>query len=310
MPTQPSQSMRVGVVMPIAEGDATSGAPSYAEIRALARQAEAADFDSIWVYDHLLFRFPEQPTGGIWESWTLLAALAEATERVELGTIVLCVPFRNPAVLAKMADTLEEISGGRLILGLGAGWHQPEFDAFGIPFDHKADRFEEALQIIAPLLREGQVDFNGRYYSAPNCELRPRGPRPGGPPILVASSRPRMLRLTARYADSWNTAWLGLPTKLAERRAALESACAEEGRDPSTLAVTVGVSVHYTAPGQSLEKPPAPDKALFGSAEDVAAGLRAYAQQGVAHVICSLEPATPESVEWLAEALRIYRASS
>src|SRR4051812_12310629 len=155
MPTQPPKPMRVGVIMPIAEGDAT-GAPSYAAIRALARQAEAAGFDSIWVYDHLLFRFPEQPTGGIWEAWTLLAALAEATERVELGTIVLCVPFRNPAVLAKMADTLEEISGGRLILGLGAGWHQPEFDAFGIPFDHKVDRFEEALQIITSLLREAK----------------------------------------------------------------------------------------------------------------------------------------------------------
>jgi len=300
--------MRIGVVMPIAEGDAPRPAPSYTDIRALARQAEAAGFDSIWVYDHMLFRFPEQPTRGIWESWTLLAALAEATERVELGTIVLCVPFRNPAVLAKMADTLEEISGGRLILGLGAGWHQPEFDAFGIPFDHKVDRFEEALQIITPLLRVGKVDFNGTYYSAPNCELRPRGPRPGGPEIMIASFKPRMLKLTARYADSWNTAWLGQPTKLAQRRAPLEAACVEEGRDPATLAVTVGVSVQYAAPGQPLEKPPSPDNALFGSAQDVAAGLRAYAQQGVAHVICSLEPATPEALEWLAEALRIYRA--
>jgi probable F420-dependent oxidoreductase len=310
MSDQSPKPMRVGVVMPIAEGDAPSGAPSYADIRALARQAEAAGFDSIWVYDHLLFRFPEQPTGGIWECWTLLVALAEATERVELGTIVLCAPFRNPAVLAKMADTLEEISGGRLILGLGAGWHQPEFDAFGIPFDHKVDRFEEALQIITPLLREGKVDFNGSYYSAPNCELRPRGPRPGGPEIMVASFKPRMLKLAARYADSWNTAWLGLPTKLAERRASLEAACAEVGRDPSTVAVTVGVSVQYAPPGQPLEQTPDADKVLVGTPEQVAAGLRAYAEQGVAHVICSLEPATPESLEWLAEALRIYRASS
>jgi probable F420-dependent oxidoreductase len=300
--------MRIGVVMPIGEDDATNTTPSYTDIRAFAKQTEAAGFDSIWVYDHLLFRFPEQPTGGIWECWTLLAALAEATERVDLGTIVLCVPFRNPAVLAKMADTLEEISGGRLILGLGAGWHQPEFDAFGVPFDHKASRFEEAIQIIAPLLREGQVDFSGTYYSAPNCELRPRGPRPGGPEILIASSKPRMHSITARYADSWNTAWLGLPTKLADRRTSLEAACAEVGRDPATLAITVGVSVQYTAQGQPLEETPDRDKVLFGSAEDVAAGLRAYAEQGVAHVICSLEPATPEALDWLAEALRIYRA--
>src|ERR1043165_3879953 len=161
MPTPTPKPMRVGVVMPIGEDDATGSTPSYTTIRAFAQRAEASGFDSIWVYDHLLFRFPEQPTGGIWECWTLLAALAEATERVDLGTIVLCVSFRNPAVLAKMADTLEEISGGRLILGLGAGWHQPEFDAFGIPFDHKAGRFEEALKIIVPLLKEGKVDFTG-----------------------------------------------------------------------------------------------------------------------------------------------------
>jgi probable F420-dependent oxidoreductase len=301
--------MRVGVVMPIGEDDATHATPGYAEIRAIAQQAEAAGFDSIWIFDHLLFRFPDQPTGGIWEAWTLLTALAEATERVDLGTIVLCVPFRNPAVLAKMADTLDEISGGRLILGLGAGWHQPEFDAFGVPFDHKAPRFEEAIQIITSLLREGKVDFTGTYYSAPNCELRPRGPSPRGPEILIASSKPRMHSLTARYADSWNTAWLGLPAKLAARRTALESVCAEVGRDPATLAVTVGVSVQYTAPGQTLEQTPDADKVLFGSAEDVAAGLRAYADQGVAHVICSLEPTTPEALDWLAEALRIYRTS-
>jgi alkanesulfonate monooxygenase SsuD/methylene tetrahydromethanopterin reductase-like flavin-dependent oxidoreductase (luciferase family) len=302
-----SERMKVGVIMPIAEDDATHATPSYADIRAIALQAEAAGFDSIWIFDHMLFRFPEQPTGGIWEAWTLLVALAEATKRVQLGTLVLCTPFRNPAVLAKMADTLDEVSAGRLILGLGAGWHQPEFDAFGIPFDHKVDRFEEALQIIVPLLREGKVDFPGTYYSAPNCELRPRGPSARGPEILIASFKPRMLKLTARYADSWNTAWLGLPTKLPERRAPLAAACAEEGRDPATLAITVGVTVIYTAPGETPEKPPEPDKALFGSPADVASGLRAYAEQGVAHVICALEPTTAESLAWFAEALEIFR---
>src|SRR5436189_2727120 len=209
--------MKVGAVMPISEGELSGRTASYTELREIAQAAEAAGLDSIWVYDHLLFRSPGEPTTGIYEAWSVLAALAADTSGVEVGTIVLAIPFRNPAVLAKMAAAVDEISGGRLILGLGAGWHQPEFDAFGIPFDHKADRFEEALQIITPLLREGRVDFTGKYYSAPNCELRPRGPRPGGPEILVASFKPRMLKLTARYADSWNTAWLGLPTKLADR---------------------------------------------------------------------------------------------
>jgi alkanesulfonate monooxygenase SsuD/methylene tetrahydromethanopterin reductase-like flavin-dependent oxidoreductase (luciferase family) len=301
--------MKIGLIMPIAEDDEQHVTPKYAEIRAIALQAEAAGFDSIWVYDHLLYRFGENPTAGIWECWSLLAALAEATTRVQLGTLVMCVPFRNPAVLAKMADTVDEISQGRLILGLGAGWHQPEFDAVGLPFDHKVDRFEEALQIIVPLLREGRVDFTGKYYSAPNCELRPRGPSARGPEILIASFKPRMLQLTARYANSWNTAWLGLPTGLPEQRAKLEAACTAEGRDPTTLEVTVGVSVAYSASGTASGTPPSPDKVLAGSAAEVAAGLRAYAAMGVAHAICSLDPTTPEAVAWLAEAVRIARQS-
>ncbi len=304
----PQSPMKIGVVLPITEDETSGHTPGYADIRALALHAEAAGFDSVWIIDHLLFRFPDTPTLGVWEGWTLLAALAEATERVELGSLVLCTAFRNPALLAKMAATVDEVSGGRLILGLGAGWHQPEFDAFGLPFDHRVDRFEEALQIIVPLLRTGQVDFNGTYYQAPQCELRPRGPRPDGPPILVGAGRPRMLRLTARHADSWNTCWLGQPTALAERRAALEAACGEEGRDPHTLAVTVGVSITYTAPGEPVPPTLDPAKTLSGSPEEIAAALDGYAQLGVAHLTCALDPCTTTSLAWLAEALQHYRA--
>jgi probable F420-dependent oxidoreductase len=301
-----SERMKVGVAMPISE-QSSGGTPPYSEIRALALQAEAAGCDSIWVYDHLVFRHPNRPTRGIWEAWTILSALAAATARVELGTLVVCTAFRNPAVLAKMAATLDEVSGGRLILGLGAGWHQPEFDAFGVPFDHRASRFEEALKIIVPLLREGQVDFTGEYYSARNCELRPRGPRPGGLPIMVGTDGPRMLRLTARYADSWNTSWLGQPDLLADRRAALVAACAEEGRDPATLDVTVGVNVTCPAAGEPAPQQPDPKKALFGSAEQVATGLRSYADLGVAHVICALSQINAESLAWFSDVLRLYR---
>ncbi len=300
--------MKIGVVLPFAEDPDAGGMPSYAKIRRRALQAEAAGLDSIWLYDHLLFRFPDQTTVGIWEIWTVLSALAEATERVEIGTVVLCVPFRNPAILAKMADTLDEVSGGRLILGLGAGWHQPEFDAFGLPFDHKAARFEEALGIITPLLREGSVDYQGTYYSAPNCELRPRGPRPRGLLVMVASSGPRMLRLTAQYADSWNTAWLGPPEPLAERRAKLEAACAEVNRDPDTLEVTVGVNVSYEdgTPAGDTEAP----SHLSGSPSEIAAALDAYKQLGVGHLICGLAPDTPESLAGFAEAVMLHRASA
>src|SRR6476659_10190809 len=147
--------MRIGTIVrlgPVSEG---ASAPSYPEVRDMALRMESVGLDAIWLYDHLLYRFPDQPTTGVWEGWTVLAALAEATRRVQLGTVVMCTPFRNPALLAKMAVTLDAVSGGRFTLGIGAGWHQPEFDAFGVPFDHRGARFDEAVQIIAPLLRDG-----------------------------------------------------------------------------------------------------------------------------------------------------------
>ena len=302
--------MQIGVMMPIGEDDERHATLSYAEIRELALRTEAAGFDSVWIYDHLLFRSTGAPTAGVWEAWTILTALAEATQRVTLGALVMCTSFRNPAVLAKMAATLDDVSGGRLILGLGAGWHQPEYDAFGLPFDHRVDRFEEALQIIVPLLREGRVDFQGRYYAAPDCEIRPRGPRPHGPPILIGSARPRMLRLTARYADSWNTCWLGQPSALDSRRDALLAACADEARDPATLDITVGVSVAAPATGGDASTVENPEKVLGGSASEVAMGLLGYEQAGVSHIICSLDRADAESVSWLAQALTEFRAAS
>jgi len=298
--------MKLGVALPITETEDGQMA-RYREIREMATMAEAAGFDSIWVYDHLVYRFPEQPTRGIWEAWTLLTALAEATTRVELGVLVLCAPFRNPALTAKMADTLEEVSNGRLILGLGAGWHEPEFTAFGYPFDHLVDRFEESIKIIQPVAKTGGVDFAGSYHQAPNCVSRPRGPRPDGPPILIASFRPRMLRLTAQYADAWNTAWLGWPTKLAERRAELETACAEVGRDPKTLEVTVGVSVAYPDLDGGIKDADDRDKHLSGTPADIAAGFRAYASEGVGHIICAPAPNTMPSLERLSQALQVYR---
>lgn len=301
--------MQIGLVLPLVENRQTGNAPGYATIQSLAQQADAAGFDALWVIDHLLFRFPEQPTGGVWEAWTILSALAAVTTRVQLGTFVLCAAFRNPALIAKMAATIDEVSGGRLILGLGAGWHQPEFDAFGFPFDHRVDRFAEALQIIVPLLREGQVDFRGQYAHASNCELRPRGPRPAGPPILIGAGKPRMLRLTARYADSWNTCWLGAPARLPERRAALEAACIAEGRDPATIEVTVGVSIATPGAVAARSEPINPEEVLAGTAEEVAAGLRAYEAQGVAQVMCALDPLTEETLPWLIEVLQHYRAA-
>ena len=151
--------MKIGIVLPIE--DEGRGAVPYPVIREMAQGADAGGLDSVWVYDHLLYRFGDDPTTGLYECWTILSAIAEATRRVSLGTIVLCTGFRNPALLAKMAGTLDAVSGGRLILGVGAGWHDPEFEAFGFPTDHKVSRFEEALAVITGLIRDGRADLDG-----------------------------------------------------------------------------------------------------------------------------------------------------
>lgn len=301
--------MKIGVMLPLAE-DERGRAEGWAELRARAVQAEAAGLDSVWVYDHLLHRFEGKPLVGFWESWTMLSALAAATARVELGTTVLCAGFRNPALLAKMAVTLDEVSDGRLILGLGAGWHEAEFDAFGLPFDHRVSRFEEALQIIRPLIRSGEVDFSGDYHRASDCVVQPRGPR-RDIPILIASFGPRMMRLTARYADLWNTDWLGPGEHLAERRAALAAACAAEGRDPATLGITGGVTIGYPDLGPLPGWMAADPSTYFtGSAEDVGAHLTEYAALGVEHVIANVYPFTGEAVSRLADAATACRAQT
>jgi alkanesulfonate monooxygenase SsuD/methylene tetrahydromethanopterin reductase-like flavin-dependent oxidoreductase (luciferase family) len=200
-----------------------------------------------------------------------------------------------------MADTIDEISGGRLILGLGAGWDGPENQAFDIKSDHRVDRFEEAIQIIVPLLHTGRVDFAGKYYQARECELRPRGPRPGGPPILIGAKGPRMLRLAATYADLWNAEGpLQGPGEISSRRAAGDAACTAVGRDPATLGRSASVVVHLPmTQAQSGQHSPAQGKKPGPtSPEEVAETLRGYARAGLSHVQLWLTPNTIKSLEW------------
>ena len=301
-------TLKVGAVMPIAAEGGRS-VPGWEEIRAVAEAAETGGLDSIWVYDHLLFRF-DGATEGIHESWTLLAALAAVTHRVEIGELVLAMPFRNPALLAKMAATADEVAGGRLILGVGCGWHEPEFTAFGYPFDHRVARFEEALEILVPLLRgTHEVTVAGRYHRTDRAVVLPRPPqRPDGRasiPLLIAGKGPRMLSLVARHADAWNTAWLGTVEDLAPRVAPLRSAMDAAGRDPASLEITVGVNVVITdlaTPDDEL-----PGRAISGSVDELAEGIRGYADAGVGHLVCVVTPTTPEAMARLAEASRRAR---
>jgi probable F420-dependent oxidoreductase len=297
--------MKIGVVIMLAENKNIKRAPSWKEIRETARLSQDLGFDSIWVYDHLLYRESPGETIGIWEGWSILSALAAVTERLELGTLVACNAFRNPALMAKMAHTLDEISAGRLILGLGAGWNKAEYEAFGFPFDQRVDRFEEALQIIRPLLKVGQVDFQGKYYTARDCEIRPRSPRPQGPPLLIGCGRPRMLRLTARYADLWNVGYMSIPRSAQGELAAFKKACREEGRDLSGIAATFMISLGFgELAGWKRDKKRG---YLSGSAEEIAQALKEYEQMGAQHLMFHLTPATPQAYTCLAEAMQLYR---
>lgn len=298
--------MKIGLMLPVGEDEATGQPPSFDHLRAMTLAAEESGLDSVWCADHVLFRSAndDDHTRGIHEAWTLLSALAALTTRVELGPLVMCVPFRNPAMIAKMAATFEEVSGGRLILGLGCGWHEPEFDAFGLPFDHRVGRFSEALEIILPMLRTGSATFKGRWHRARDAELVPRGPRPSGPPIMIAGKQPRMLELVAKYADQWNAAWYGHPDEaheLRQRLARLHAALETAGRDPATLELSAGVFVKVA------DDDDAPDNAMHGSTEEIADALAGYAELGISHLIVHLWPRTPEAVTRLAAAASLAR---
>jgi probable F420-dependent oxidoreductase len=297
------RALRVGIQLPEVEREVR-----WPEVVSMARRAEEAGFDSLWVGEHLLYRFADGASRGPWEAWSTLSALAAATTTIRLGPLVACTAFHNPAVLAKQADTLDEISGGRFILGLGAGWNETEFRAFGIPFDHRIDRFEEAFAIIRGLLRDGAIDFEGRYYSARDCELRPRGPTPGGPPLLIGSTGDRMLGITAPHVDAWN-AWYvdtnNSPDGVAPLRERVDAACRAAGRDPAEVERTVAVLVRLSGgsgrvQGDASRPPPTP---LSGRPEEIAAGLRRYASEGISEVQLVLDPISQASIDELAPVL-------
>jgi probable F420-dependent oxidoreductase len=304
-----TRPLKVGIFLPFAEYMMDKQTPRWSDLLAMAQRAETLGFDSVWVGDHLLLRSDEpqewldgHTTSGAWDCWSLLAALAAVTKRIEIGPLVACTSFYNPALLAKKAATVEEISGGRLVLGLGAGWLEVEYRAFGFPFDHRVSRFEEAFTIIMTLLREGRIDFDGTYYQARDCELRPLGPRAAGPPILIGSHSPRMLRIAARYADQWN-GWIPDRSRVAEvapLRSLVDQACVDVGRDPATLERTVTISVNPTEQSGGADA-----GTLSGSSEELAEALRGFAREGVSHIQLSFEPMTLANIEAFAPTLEL-----
>ena len=314
--------MKLGLVLPQISGALDGGLPSGAALLAFAQAAEAAGLDSLWLVDHFYWEpfadladhgiaAPEERRGvrfGAWECWTTLAAVAAVTTHVELGTLVTNTAYRNPALLAHMAETVDELSNGRLILGLGAGDYRSEHAMHGYPWERRVGRFEEALGIIRPLLRGETVTHDGEFYQLRDATLMPKGPRPVGPPIMigVVHGGPRMLRLVTQYADEWN-GWLvfGDSHAAAVRAelAAIDAACARHGRGPQTLRrhVTLGVAT----PGRDFGWPGATP--LSGVPEALAVQLAAVADTGVDHVTLYVRPLTSDGLDWIGEVVERLR---
>lgn len=315
--------MKIGLVLPQWSGSMAGTTPAAGDVVEFGRAAEAIGIESLWLFDHFYYepyldflehgyQLPQDQQGhrmGAWECWTMLSGLAVATEQVELGTMVTNTAFRNPALLANMAETVDALSGGRVTLGLGAGDFRSEHTFHGYPWDRRVSRFEEALQIIVPMLKGERVTFDGDYYQVRDAGLLPRGLRPEGPPVLIGTMRagPRMQRLAAHYADVWNS-WLAFGDSHAENYAEMldlmTSACQRHGRDPATLrhSVTIGL----TMPGFEGLVPGATP--ISGSPDQVAGEIQKYVDLGVDHLVVFLQPCGPAGLDWMAEVLEQVRS--
>jgi probable F420-dependent oxidoreductase len=279
----------------------------------MARTAEAVGFDSIWLGDHLLYDLPDGSVRGPWEVFTSLAALAAVTSRVQLGSLVASLGFHEPAMLAKMAATVDGISGGRLILGVGAGWNRREYDAYGFPYDHRVDRFEEAFGIVRRLLAGETVTHSGTYYSLDRCVIDPPAARPGGPLLMLGSNSPRMLSIGLPHVHQWNV-WWSLYGNTAEGFAKVVADVRERtgaaGRDPDAVEATACVYVSVPGgSGRTMGDPTmATKRPLTGNAVGLADQLAEFAAAGAAHLQLVVDPITQPAIEWLGEVLAVLDA--
>ncbi|HXJ67149.1 MAG TPA: TIGR03619 family F420-dependent LLM class oxidoreductase [Actinomycetota bacterium] len=292
------RALRVGIQLPEVERQVR-----WPEYVAMARAAEEVGFDSIWVGDHLLYRGDGRPERGPWEAWSLLAGLAAVTTRVRIGPLVACAAFSSPAILAKRAATVDEISGGRLTFGIGAGWNEAEFRAFGVPFGERASRFEESFDVIRRLLAGERVTAHGRFVDVRDAVLLPSPAH--RVPLMVGSNGPRVLAATLPWVDAWNT-WWDLYGNTAEGFAAdsarVDAACTVAGRDPAEVerSACVLVVLDRAAGERRLDDGVTP---LQGSPTAIASGLRDLHDAGAHEAILVADPITEASIRSLGAVL-------
>jgi alkanesulfonate monooxygenase SsuD/methylene tetrahydromethanopterin reductase-like flavin-dependent oxidoreductase (luciferase family) len=302
------RSLEIGLVLPMEESWVDGATARWVDIRELAIRAEEIGFDTVWIPDELLWRPLDGQVRGWWECVAMAGAVAASTSRIKVGTWILSALHRNPGITAKAVETLDEISGGRFVFGLGSGHAGRQGHAFGLPEDHVIGRFEEALEIIVPLLRDGRATFEGAYHAARDLEHRPVGPRPGRIPIMIGAKGPKMLRLAARHADiwSWYVEERSDLTEFGPRIAALEAACLEVARDPATIGRSAGIIVEPTSFTGSADVLGTP---IRGSAEEIADGFRAFQAAGYTQLELLLWPRTIAALEAMAPVLELLDAA-
>jgi probable F420-dependent oxidoreductase len=293
-----ARPLRVGVQLPEVERDVR-----WPELLRMTRGAEEVGFDSVWVGDHLLYRDDGRPERGPWDAWVLLSAVAAVTERVRLGPLVACAAFHPPGVLARMAAAVDAVSDGRLVLGVGAGWNEAEFRAFGLPFDLRVARFEEAFDVIRRLLAGERVSRDGRFVRVEDAVLLP--PPRGRVPLMVGSSGERMLTATLPVVDAWN-AWFDLygntPEGFEAECGRVDAIAERVGRPPDEIDRSACVLVVLD---RSSRERPVPDGVtpLEGPADRIAKGLRALAEAGADEAILVVDPITERAIRSLGAAL-------
>ncbi len=314
--------LKLGLFLPTWSGALNGATPSTRDVVALAQLAEQVGFDAVWVSDHHYYEpyldyrivgieLPAEYAGikvGAWECWTLVTAVAMATTRVEIGTLVTNAGLRNPALFARMVDTVDDLSNGRITLGIGAGDFESEHRAFGYPFERRISRFEEALAIITPLLRGECVNYQGEFHRAEDAALLPKAARAEGPLIMIGTLHggPRMTRLVAQYADMWNCILAFGDCGPASYLAAWERvrmACEKHGRDPATVIRHATVAVNLT----NGEYPIPGSVPLSGAPDSIAQQLAEFAAMDVQHVSVMPHPWDREGIVRFADVLDILR---
>jgi len=293
LPAPERSTVRVGVQLPEVERDVRR-----VELAAMARAAEEIGLDSVWVGDHLLYRGDGRPERGPWDCFSTLAWLAGITERVELGPLVACTAFHPPGILARMFAAVDELSGGRVVAAVGAGWNVPEFEAFGLPFDHHVSRFAEAFEIVRRLLAGERVTFAGRFHQLEDAVLLP--PPSRRPKLMIGANRPRMLELTLPHVDAWNT-WYSRYGNTVDgfeaENARVTEAAERVGRDPAEVERSASVHVEVERVGErKRDVEPVTLDRLRGH-------LAELADAGADEAILVLDPITESSIRSLRTAL-------